>query len=226
MLETSFSYLDLDGKGLSMKNKAILSISIALMIASVSCFAAIVPSNATIDSDNSLTLASSVEDNGYAADSEQILIDVPAYDEKTGTFSTTEVIEMRINPVLPRYIHTDVKGGETKVEHESYFPSTVAGITEHYDVTIVYISANDLNTIYYSAGGIASMVGTIFGGVLTGAMIQIIAAAINAESSIAGTSYPDGVAYAVATKIYVTRSTSIPIVPIIVGSFVQSTIFG
>ena len=47
------------------------------------------------------------------------------------------------------------------------------------------------------------ILGTIFGGVLTGAIIQVIAAAINAESSIAGTSYLDGVAYAVATKIYV-----------------------
>lgn len=195
------------------------------MIASVSCFAAIVPNNAMVESDNSLTLASSVEDNGYETDSEQVIIYVPAYDEETGTFSTTEVVEMRIDIKMPRYIHTDFAGGETKTEHESYFPSTVAGVTEHYDVTMVYISADDLNRIYYGAGGIASILGTIFGGVLTGAIIQVIAAAINAESSISGTSYPDGVAYAVATKIYITRSTSIPIVPIIVGSFVQSTVF-
>lgn len=201
-----------------MKCKAILSIAIALMIASVSCFAALGPGDSNAVSDDSPTL--STIENGAEIQSESALegleyisIMMPAYDLETDTFSTTDFEEVRI--YLPSTNSTAVNGGGVdKVEKIRYYAQTSSlGFTEHYDGYKIYMSSTTLHLI---ATGAITAGAVLSGGLLSAAVIHVVDLALEAIGIVAIEElYPNGIIFVVATGIYVTSSTTVPLVTLL-----------
>lgn len=201
-----------------MKMLKTLCVLMALSFISVGCYTTAI--NSEDLSNDAPILASAIESTDYEElDSETSVMYVPLFDVETGTYSDTESLEIRIAP--DRYVSTNVHGGETKVEDIKYFPSTVAGITEHYDGYMIYLSASTYERLYNaSASAAAGILGELLGGgigaIVLGAVVSAIGSGLDSFEY-----YPNGVAYAVATSIYITRTITVPTPPIVIGEFYQ-----
>ena len=203
-----------------MKCKAILSIAIALMIASVSCFAALGPGDSNAVSDDSPILADYSEseyENGLMSvdameSAEYYTILMPAYDVETDTFSTTDFEEVRI--YLPSTNSASANGGGVnKIEQFRYYAQTSSwGFTEHYDGYKIYLSNDALTLILTGSMAVAD----ILGGGLPSAVMTIITTAISALGGIAlDDVYPNGMIFVISTGIYITSSTTIPCITLL-----------
>ena len=201
-----------------MNTKAVLSIAIALMIASVGCFAALGPGDSNAVSDGSPALASM--ENGAEIQSESafesmdyVSIMIPVYDAETDTFSTTDFEEVRM--YLPSTDSTAVNGGGVdKVEKIRYYAQTSSlGFTEHYDGYKIYMSSTTLHLI---ATGEITAGAVLSGGLLSAAVIHVVDLALEAIGIVAIEElYPNGIIFVVATGIYITSSTTIPLVTLL-----------
>ncbi len=210
------------GKEIEMKCKEILSIAVALMIASVGCFAALGPGDSNTASDDSPMLASYSEyeyeyENGLMSinameAAEYFTILMPAYDVETGTFSTTDFEEVHM--YLPSTNSASVNGGGVnKIEQFRYYAQTSSwGFTEHYDGYKIYLSNTALTLIL--SGSMAAA--DILGGGLPSAVMTIIETAITAFGGIAlNEVYPNGMIFVISTGIYVTSSTTVPLITLL-----------
>lgn len=203
-----------------MKSKAILSVAIALMIASVGCFAALGPGDSNTASDNAPMLADYSEseyENGLMSISametaEYFTILMPVYDMETGTFSTTDFEEVRMYTQSNTSAVTN-GGGVTKIEQFRYYAQTSSwGFTEHYDGYKIYLSNDALKLIL--TGGVAAV--DLLGGGLPSAVITIIGAAVSALGGVAlDDVYPNGMIFVISTGIYITPSTTIPCITLL-----------
>lgn len=201
-----------------MKYKAILSIAVALMISSVGCFAALGSDDSNAVSDGSPALASQENEAEIQSESalesmDYVSIIMPVYDAETDTFSTTDFEEVRM--YLPSTDSTAVNGGGVdKVEKIRYYAQTSSlGFTEHYDGYKIYMSSTTLHLI---ATGAITAGAVLSGGLLSAAVIHVIDLALEAIGIVAIEElYPNGIIFVVATGIYITSSTTIPLVTLL-----------
>lgn len=201
-----------------MDMKKISCVAVALTILSVGCFVALGPGDSKAVADDAPILAADAEsENGLMSmeemeTAEYFTILIPVYDMETGTFSTTDFEEVRMY-AQPATSAVSNGGGVNKVESFRYLAHTSSlGFTEHYDGYYVYLSNDSLHLI--SIG--ASTAGLILTGGISEAIEVVIGAAIKAVSGVAiEERYPNGAIFVVATGIYITSSTTVPLVTLL-----------
>lgn len=200
-----------------MDMKKISCVAVALMVLSVGCFVALGPGDSKAVADDAPILAADAEsENGLMSmeemeTAEYFTILMPVYDADTGTFSTTDFEEVRMY-AQPATSEALVNGGVNTVQSFRYLAHTSSlGFTEHYDGYYVYLSKDALHMISIGVGS----AGLFAGGIPT-VVEAVIHAAIEAAVGVAVEElYPNGAIFVVATGIYITSSTTIPLVTLL-----------
>ncbi|WP_400203807.1 hypothetical protein [Candidatus Methanomassiliicoccus intestinalis] len=199
-----------------MDAKKISCVVVALMFLSVGCFAALGPNGSEDATGDAPMLATESENDLMSIEAmettEFLTILMPVYDVETGTFSATDFEEVRIY-AQPATSEVANGGGVNKIEKFRYYAQTSSlGFTEHYDGYKIYLS-NDALTLILNG---SFLVADIVGGGVPSAVIAIVETAITTLGGIAlNDVYPNGMIFVVATGIYITHSTTIPLVTLL-----------
>lgn len=201
-----------------MDMKKISCVAVALMILSVGCFVALGPGDSKAVADDAPILAADAEsENGLMSmeemeTAEYFTILMPVYDMETGTFSTTDFEEVRMY-TQPATSAAANGGGVNKVESFRYYAQTSSwGFTEHYDGYKIYLSHSAIDLIIVGGGVLTDILGL---GIPTAVASVVIAAMGYIGQEVMDEAYPNGMIFVVSTGIYVTPSTTVPLVTLL-----------